>query len=139
MKIFDPKATYTAADDRGVLSYIDLIRQGIQYKTFLTFANNSPFSINEWSLFLHLSERTLQRYEKEKRKFDPLQSEKILEIVLLYKLGISVFGDAHRFHTWLNTQNLALGNITPKSLFDSSFGINLLKDELFRIESGTLA
>lgn len=121
------------------MSYIDWIRAGISFTKFFQFAASSPFSINEWSGFLHISERTMQRYQKEKKKFDPIQSEKILEIALLYKKGVEVFGNKAHFDAWLQMENIALGKQTPKSFFDSSFGINLLKDELTRIESGVLA
>lgn len=128
-----------AVDDKDVLSLIEAVRQGVKFNAFSNFANKGPFSINEWSGFLHLSERTMQRYKREKKTFDPLQSEKILEIALLYKKGTAVFGNGEKFNQWLTTPNVALGNVKPKELFDSSFGINLLKDELGRIEYGILA
>src|SRR5689334_4930267 len=130
--ILNPRVSYSAMDDKNVFSLIEIIRQGIKYTLFSSFARVSPFSLNEWSSFLHLSERTMQRYEKEKKTFDALQSEKILEIALLCKRGAEVLGSSDKFNSWLETENLALGKIKPKSLFDSSFGINLLKDELTR-------
>lgn len=81
----------------------------------------------------------MQRYKREKRTFDSLQSEKILEIALLFKQGIEVFGNVEKFSLWLQTDNLALGKLKPKTLIDNSFGIHLLKDELTRIEYGVLA
>jgi len=139
MEIFDPAVTYNSIDDINALSLIEMVRRGIGFKTFDSFANKSPFSQNEWSTYLHLSERTMQRYRVENRTFDPLQSEKIIEIALLYNKGTEVFGDATKFDSWLLTENIVLGNIKPKMLLDSSFGINLLKDELTRIEYGVLA
>ena len=140
MDIFDPEVPYrSSVDDKSVLGLIELIRQGIKYTLFHAFAIASPFSLTEWSSFLHLSERTMQRYQREKRTFDPLQSEKIVEIALLYKKGIEVLGNADKFHSWLEAENVALGKRKPRTLFDSSFGINLLKDELTRIEYGVLA
>jgi uncharacterized protein (DUF2384 family) len=50
-----------------------------------------------------------------------------------------IVGDTEKFNLWLDSNNLALGGIKPKSLFDSTFGINLLKDELIKIEYGVLA
>ena len=137
--ILDPEVTYGSLEMGSTISFINIIREGIPFKAFKIFANASPFSLSEWSSFLHLSERTMQRYEKEKGKFDALQSEKILEIVLLYKKGTAVFGNAEKFNSWLETENLALGRAKPKSFLDNSFGINLLKDELSRIEYGILA
>ncbi|MCE3296583.1 MAG: hypothetical protein K0R65_2297 [Crocinitomicaceae bacterium] len=139
INLFDSKVPFSSIDDRGVLSLIETIRQGIQFSQFFAFASKSPFSLSEWSGFLHLSERTMQRYKQEKKTFDALQSEKIIEITLLYKKGIEVFGNEDYFNRWLETDNIALGNNQPKKFFDSSFGLNLLKDELIRIEHGVLA
>jgi putative toxin-antitoxin system antitoxin component (TIGR02293 family) len=139
MEIFDPRVTYGSIDDINALSLMEMVRKGIGFNAFNSFAVKSPFSLNEWSTYLHLSERTMQRYRNENRTFDPLQSEKIIEIAILYNKGVEVFGKAEKFDSWLDTENLALGNIKPKMLLDNSFGINMLKDELTRIEYGVLA
>jgi len=139
MEIFDPMVTYGSIDDIKGLSLVEMVRNGIGFTAFDTFANKSPFSQNEWSSYLHLSERTIQRYRNENRTFDPLQSEKIIEIALFYNKGVEVFGSAEKFNSWLGTKNLVLGNIEPKMLLDNSFGINMLRDELTRIEYGVLA
>ncbi|MEO8962753.1 MAG: antitoxin Xre/MbcA/ParS toxin-binding domain-containing protein [Ginsengibacter sp.] len=131
--------SYNSVDDRDVFSIINTIKKGIKFSAFTSIAQNSPFSLVEWSGFLNISERTMQRYKKEKKAFDSDSSEKIIEITLLYKYGIEVFGNKEKFNSWLETKNLALGGIIPKSLLDNTFGINLLKDELTRIEYGILA
>ncbi len=137
--ILDPAVPYGAIDDNNGLKLIATIRNGIHFRTFWHFAHAIPFSLHEWSSFLHVSERTMQRYQSEQKTFDPLQSEKILQIALLFKLGIQVWGDADKFHSWLDTESIALGKIKPKSLLDSSIGIQMLNDELGRIEHGVLA
>ena len=139
MEIFDPMVAYGSNDDFKAHSLVEMVRNGVRFDAFDTFANKSPFSLNEWSCYLHISERTMQRYRSEKRTFDPLQSEKIIEITLFYKKGVEVFGSAEKFDAWLETDNLALGKIKPKMLLDNSFGINILKDELTAIENGILA
>jgi len=118
---------------------INTTRQGIPFHAFTKMTENSPFSLDDWSAFLHLSERTIQRYKKEKKSFDPIHSEKILEITMLYNRGSEVFGTSEKFDTWLNAKSIALGGIKPKELLDSTFGIGLLKNELTRIEHGVLA
>lgn len=118
---------------------ISLTRRGIPFQEFETILEYAPFSLQNWSGFLHLSKRTLERYRKEKRVFDPLHTERILRIVQVYQLGIDVFGKASYFESWMDSRNLALGGISPIELLDSTFGIELLKDELTRIEHGVLA
>jgi uncharacterized protein (DUF2384 family) len=60
-------------------------------------------------------------------------------LTLLNDYGSRVFGTKKKFSLWLETKNIALGNITPKNLLNNANGINLLKDELTRIEYGILA
>jgi len=139
LQLNDPQVSYGAIDDYGVFSFIDMVRKGIKFSLFSKFALSIPFTQSDWSSFLHISERTLLRYQKEQGTFAAPQSERILEIALLYNKGKEVFGDAEIFNLWLDAKNLALGGIKPKSLFDSTFGINLLKDELIKIEYGVLA
>lgn len=138
-KLSEPMISYGAIDDNSILSLIEAVRNGISFSFFNSLARSSPFSMPEWSAFLHLSERTMQRYKKEKKNFAPVYSEKILEITMLYKYGNDVFGDAKKFQAWLNASNVALGNSSPKQLLDSKFGIEMVKDELGRIEHGILA
>ena len=131
--------TYGSVDDKDIFRLIDAIRAGVNFPVFTSIAKLSSFTLNEWSGFLHLSERTMQRYQKEQKTFDSLSSEKILEILLLTRLGIDVFGSSEKFNSWLETKNMILGNKKPKEFLDNTFGISLLKDELTRIEHGILA
>jgi putative toxin-antitoxin system antitoxin component (TIGR02293 family) len=112
---------------------------GIPYGTFNQMADQTPLSIGDWASFLHLSERTLHRYRKNQLTFDPLHSERILELVLLFKKGQEIFNSEENYFAWLNTKNIALGSKTPLQLLGSSLGIGLVKDELSRIEHGILA
>jgi putative toxin-antitoxin system antitoxin component (TIGR02293 family) len=138
-EITDKNISYNSIDDKNVIALIVAVRHGFAFSVFYNFAKNTPFSLSEWSGFLNMSERTMQRHKREKKTFDPIYAEKILHISLLYNLGIDVFGNKEKFNSWLETQNLALGGIKPKELLDNSFGIGLLKDELTRIEHGVLA
>lgn len=139
LDIADKRISYNAIDDRDILHFINAVRLGISFSSFYNFAKKTPFDLNEWSAFLNMSERTMQRYKRESKSFDPIYSEKILQITLLYNLGIDVFEEKDKFNAWLATNNLALGGVCPKNLLDNTFGINLVKDELTRIEHGILA
>ncbi len=121
------------------LSLIEIIREGISFKSFNDFVNKGPFSLPEWSKYLHISERTMQRYQKENKTFELPQSEKIVELAIFYERGVKVFGDKAKFDTWLGLDNIALHNYRPKDLLDSSFGIQWLNEILTRIEHGIFA
>jgi putative toxin-antitoxin system antitoxin component (TIGR02293 family) len=115
---------------------MEAARTGIEYSFFSQLLHNIPITLNEWADILHLSNRTMQRYQKQKKNFETLQSERILEIAALYKYGEEVFGNAERFEGWMNSKIIALGGVKPKSLLDSSYGINMVKTILGRIEHG---
>ncbi|HEX2536229.1 MAG TPA: antitoxin Xre/MbcA/ParS toxin-binding domain-containing protein [Chitinophagaceae bacterium] len=131
--------SYRSADDSNVLTLIELVRKGISQQDFHRIVEETPFSLSEWARFLQLSERTIQRNEKENKAFQPIQSERIIELTMLYQYGVEVFGDKEHFDTWLTARSVALGGRLPKDLLDTKFGITLVKDELGRIEHGVLA
>jgi len=118
---------------------LKLSRKGISFDLFEKIAKSHSYTTKEWSSFLHLTERTIQRYKKERRKFESLQSERIIEIAQLHLKGKEVFDSKLNFEEWMNSKIIALGNIRPIELLDSSFGIEMLMDELGRIEHGVLA
>lgn len=139
----EPAAVYAAHSqnyvDAGIFSVMNTAKQGISYKSFDVLSKKLPFSMQDWAEFLHVSGKTLSRYQKEDKTFDTPQSEKILQIEILYAKGKEVFGSSEYFLIWLQTENLALGKIKPQEILDSSFGIFLLMDELTKIEHGVLA
>lgn len=138
-KLFDPEVSYSAAEGIGFTSMLTIIRDGVKFNLFMKLVKQTPFTILEWSHFLHISERTMHRYQTEKKSFDTTQSEKIVQIAMLYKKGTEVFSDAFLFNQWLISNNISLGNKTPKSFLDTSLGISLLMDELIKIEHGIFA
>ena len=125
--------------DNNLSELIKTVRSGITYNRFYTLSEKLPFSMTQWSGFLNLSDRTFQRYKKDKKAFDKLHSDRIIEIVLVLRKGVEVFGDEDKFATWMNSNIIALGGIKPKELLDSSFGIKLLNDELIAIDYGLFA
>jgi putative toxin-antitoxin system antitoxin component (TIGR02293 family) len=131
--------SYNSVDDKNILAIIDAVRTGISVSEFENVTRNIPFSVAEWATYLQLSERTIQRAQKDKKSFQPIHSERIVELVMLYEYGMEVFGDKENFDIWLNSKSISLGGRTPKELFDTRFGVNMVKDELGRIEHGVLA
>jgi putative toxin-antitoxin system antitoxin component (TIGR02293 family) len=130
---------YADTETGDVYQLIDRSRKGISFLEFKEFSSAFALSSADWSKLLHISERTLQRYRKEKKKFDPVHSEKILQLILLFNKGEELFGDRNAFIHWLKSPVVSLGKVNPITLLDNSFGVELVKDELSRIEHGVLA
>lgn len=131
--------SYEAVDDKEILLIIEKIRNGISFQEFNRILLQTPFSLKDWAQYLQVSERTMQRNQKEKKVFQPVQSEKILELSMLYKFGVEVFGGSEGFDAWLEAPSVALGGRRPKDLLDTRFGVELVKDAIGRIEHGVLA
>ncbi|MGZ3751240.1 MAG: type II RES/Xre toxin-antitoxin system antitoxin [Mucilaginibacter sp.] len=125
--------------DEDSLEVVNMLREGVAYTYLNSISDRINFTLEDWASYLHLSERTIQRYKKEKKPFDTIYSEKIVQIDLLYKKGADVFGSDANFQTWMETKSIPLGGVKPKELLDTTYGINLVADELGRIEHGIFA
>lgn len=130
---------YKFIEDEDDVNLSNVVREGVSYYRFTKLSEYIQLTLQDWADYLHLSERTMQRYKKEGKKFDPIHSERIVVIELLYKKGINIFGIKDNFYTWMDTISIALGNVKPKDLLDTSFGISMVYDELGRIEHGIFA
>lgn len=121
--------------DRMLL--VELIRKGIPTTLFLTIKDLAPFSDEEWSDFLDISLKSLQRYKKEPDYlFKSIHSEKIIELAEVTVMGLEVFDNAADFGAWLNAPSPALGGKMPLELLKDSYGQELVIQELHRIDQG---
>ncbi len=118
--------------------YIELSRTGIKYGDYAEIIGKL-FTLSEWAKYLHITDRTLQRYKKDKTPLDTTQSEKLIEILAVLLKGKEIFGNFDKLMSWLDTKNTALSSSKPKELLDTSFGIRLVNNELLRIEYGVFA
>lgn len=113
------------------------VRRGVTNQLFNEIKVNSPFDDSQWSKFLNINIRTLQRYRGEREHvYKPLQSERIFELAEVVCKGNAVFDNSEHFQIWLNSPSLALGKEKPINLLDSSYGKDLVLAELNRIEYG---
>jgi putative toxin-antitoxin system antitoxin component (TIGR02293 family) len=124
---------------KNKLMIVHIIRDGVPYSLFAKIQDYTPFSEKDWSDFLDISAKSLQRYKQSPRKFKSIQSEKIIEMAEVTNIGLDVFGDMGKFKLWLNTPNFALGNLRPIDLLRDSYGKEMVIGELTRINYGILA
>jgi putative toxin-antitoxin system antitoxin component (TIGR02293 family) len=121
------------------LELIERSKKGIKGAQFIKYQKESPLFDEEWSHILNLTIRTLYRYRTENKTFDKAASERILEVMGILEKGWKVFGSKEKFNMWLRIPSIALGGKAPIEFFDTSTGIQYIKDELGRIEYGVFA
>ena len=115
------------------------IRTGIPYSLFALIKDYTPFTFNDWAEYLNISGKSLTRYRQSDKFFKPIHTEKIIELAEVTNLGLGVFGSENKFKMWLETPNFALGNQKPFELLKDSYGKEMVKGELTRIDHGILA
>ncbi len=117
---------------------MDLARQGLLKSAMDSLAQLLELSTKDLVQYLHISERTIQRYDKN-TKLSPELSDHLIQIAKVYARAVNVFEDRDRAVKWLKYPSHALGGVTPISCLDNFSGIELVLDELGRIEYGVYA
>ena len=97
----------------------------------LTHLNKSFFAG-----MLNLSTKTLDRYRQGEKHLNPSSSELMLKLFSLFKKGEEIFGNTSEFQKWIEKPAYGLGLKVPKELMRTSAGIDLIMEELIRIEYG---
>lgn len=123
--------------DRTALVFSAL--KGVPATRFFDIVNLTGYKREQLAEVFDTSLKTFQRYEREHRKLNPQDSEKVLKIMSLFQTGESVFGSADSFRRWMDKPAYGLGNQVPFELLHTSGGIDLVMDEVIRIEYGDLA
>ena len=77
--------------------------------------------------------------KKEEKKLSPQSSEMMLKVMALFQEGKSVFGSITSFKRWLEKPTFGLGGQLPFDLMQTSDGIDLISEQLVRMEYGDLA
>ncbi|MEY2858899.1 MAG: hypothetical protein RLZZ74_3212 [Cyanobacteriota bacterium] len=120
------------------LELIGLTREGIPRSAINTLASSLHISIPDLTHYLHISERTLQRYSPDKNLSIEL-SDRLLQIAKVYSKSLDVFEDPEIAVNWLKQPNIPLGNLAPITYLDTSSGVEIVLDELTRIEYGVFS
>jgi putative toxin-antitoxin system antitoxin component (TIGR02293 family) len=123
---------------RSRYDLINLGGKGVSKNAVARLAKHLSIGLPEMALLLSVNLRTIQRYSAEK-VFSRAVSERVLRIALVVSRGERVFGSKERFNVWLKEPNTALKEKQPIELLSSDFGIDLILDELGRIEHGIVS
>lgn len=124
-----------------IRTQLDLVRlggKGVSKGTVARLAKHLSIGLKGIAPLLSVNQRTIQRLGAGK-VFSRTVSERILRIALVVARGEEVFGNRERFNTWLKEPNKAMADQTPLDLLASDFGIDLVLQEIGRIEHGIIS
>jgi putative toxin-antitoxin system antitoxin component (TIGR02293 family) len=117
---------------------IGFARRGVSSVYLITLAEQMSLTIQELADILHISVRTIQRWEADK-VLDVDLSSKAIQLARLEQHGVRVFGTCSAFGAWLRKPIPALHSFTPLSYLDTPFGFEIVHQVLGRIEHGIFA
>ncbi|MFC3414218.1 type II RES/Xre toxin-antitoxin system antitoxin [Algoriphagus hitonicola] len=112
------------------LELIGRIRDGVKksdWKQLITLLGSTE---KEFADILPASISSMQK----KNVYSKETSERIYELARLFGLGYDVFDSREDFKNWLLTPSRALGDKKPFELLDSSFGFEMVENEIIRIK-----
>ena len=122
------------------LAIVNSSRKGVKVNAFFDLAIITGFKKDKLADdLLGISIKTLMRYRQDEKKLSPQSSEMVLKLIALYQKGVALFSEIKYFNNWLNKPAFGLGMQIPYDLINTSTGIDLIFEELLRIEHGDLA
>lgn len=132
---FQPYNPYFSSNYNMVIS----ARKGLHTKIFYDILVLSGLEKIQLADIFHISLKTITRYTQSNKVLDMTTSEQALKIMALLKKGLEIFGDLEVLRNWLSKPQFGLGMQTPFQLMETSLGIDLISEELMRIEYGATA
>ncbi len=112
------------------MELIERIRRGVSKDEWKQLILTIRATEKEFENILPTSISSMQK----KNVYGKETSERIYELAGLFGLGYEVFDSKDDFREWLTTPSMALGYKKPFDLLDSSFGFEMVKNEIIRIQ-----
>lgn len=112
------------------MELIGRIREGVKKRDWKQLIHFTGSTEKEFEHILPASISSMQK----KTVYGKETSERIYELARLFGLGYEVFDSKEDFKKWLMTPSRAIGNKIPFELLDSSFGFEMVENEIIRIQ-----
>ncbi|MCW3083194.1 MAG: DNA-binding protein [Bacteroidetes bacterium] len=142
--ISEPNYSSAFSDVQSPISKIELLNEldtAIDSRSIvndLSEVSNLPLKVLAEHVF-EMTPKTLTSYKTQNKPVTKRTVEVYIKIKELYNKGIEIFESTEKFNSWLSTPAYGLGNKIPISYISSSTGIDLIFEELIRIEFGATA
>ena len=112
------------------MELIGRIREGVKKTDWKHLIQYTGSTEKEFEHILPASISSMQK----KTVYGKETSVRIYELARLFGLGYEVFDSKEDFKKWLMTPSRTLGNKIPFELLDSSFGFEMVENEIIRIQ-----
>lgn len=113
--------------------------EGLTVSVFDGLLQLTALNKSQLAAFIDATPKTIDNYRVRQHKLGRIESEQLLQLLSLYKKGYEIFSSSEAFNQWLQLPAPGLGKIIPFDLLYTQGGINLVMEELIRIEYGALA
>jgi putative toxin-antitoxin system antitoxin component (TIGR02293 family) len=123
---------------RSPQARLTAIKKGLEASAINDLLDLTGATQMDVAQILDLTEPTLRKYIKEGKELNTGLSEHILQLFELFDKGMDTFGSLEEFKRWLPRHNIGIG-ASPIELLDTITGINIVLNELMRIDYGALA
>lgn len=124
---------------RGNISIVLNARKGLNASILYDIILLTGFKKEQIATLFNTSAKTITRYTQEGKNLDVVNSEHALKLIALFKKGNEIFGELEAFRRWIMKPAYGLGWEVPAELMETSGGIELIMEELYRIEFGATA
>ena len=124
-------------DTPGLLNQID---KGLSYTAFEKLQKYIDVSLQELAELLQISVRTLNRRKKEKGRFDPDESDRLVRLARIFGRALELYeGDYELARDWLSRHQMGLGGARPLDLVKSEVGAREVEALIGRLEHGVIS
>lgn len=120
------------------INRLSVIKRGLSSFSIQDLLDISGSTRFDMAKNLDLTEPTLRKHLSASKELSTSLSEHILFLLELYDKGLDTFGSIKEFKNWLSQHNIGI-DAKPIDLLDSITGINMIMNELNRIDYGVLA
>ncbi len=121
--------------DSGTIRVLKSLDRGLKTEAIEKIASYLGISVNEFIGYLRISRSTWQR-RKKTGMLDYDLSDRVLQLSTLLDQAENVFGDEIKVRQWFLLPSIVFEGKRPVELIGSLSGMNLIGDELMRIEQG---
>lgn len=113
--------------------------EGLAISVFDKLMKMAALTKTQLAAFIDTTPKTIDNYRMRQHKLSRIESEQLLQLIALYEKGQEIFGSSEAFNQWLKQPASGLGGLISFDLLYTAGGINLVMEELLRIEYGAIA